>query len=197
MWFLCLPCPESIATTLSFADARLQTGSTIGKIYWLIELTGPEVGFRPSWSQGFKCHRDWASPSLSSAFLCGLASLSGRLVPSGGKGGPWQLQPVSYCLSHLDEGGISGDSQGAATGVESAGGGTAEPAGQCRVRRHVRANPERCGHLPRSWPLPICRGWSRSASWKKLRSKSRFWRRFPCSILRRSARQRPLKRVSN
>lgn len=58
------------------------------------------------------------------------------------------------------------------------------------------ANLEHRGLLPRNWTLLTCRGWSRSAFWKKLHSKSRFWRRFLCSMLRRSARRHPLKRVS-
>lgn len=63
---------------LSAVDARtpIQTGSRKRKIYWLTELKGPEVGFRPRWIQGFKCHQDCVSPSLCSAFLCGLAFLS-------------------------------------------------------------------------------------------------------------------------
>lgn len=63
---------------LSAVDARtpIQTGSRKRKIYWLTELKGPEVGFRPRWIQGFKCHQDCVSPSLGSAFLCGLAFLS-------------------------------------------------------------------------------------------------------------------------
>lgn len=121
---------QSIAATRSAADARLRTGSTAGKSYWLTAGTGPEVGFGPPGSQGFRRHRARASPCLRSAFRCGLAALSGRLVPSGGTGGPWQLRPVSCHLSRLGEGGIPGDSQGqTATGVARAGGGAAEPAG--------------------------------------------------------------------
>ncbi|VCX36745.1 unnamed protein product [Gulo gulo] len=56
------------------------------------------------------------------------------------------------------------------------------------------ANKEHRGLLSRNWPLLTCRGWSRRAFWKKLRSKSRFWRCFLCSILRRSARQHPSKK---
>lgn len=145
----CHPCPEPVAATRPAADARLQMGWAAGKIYWLTEGAGPEVGFGPSGSQGFRRHRDRATPCLRSAFLCGSASLSGWLVPSGGTGGPWQLQPVSYRLGHLGEGGIPGDSQAqTAPGVARAGGGTAEPAGHPRAPRRIRANPEHCGIFP-------------------------------------------------
>lgn len=114
--------PREAAVALSAAAARapIQTGSTRGN-FWLTELKGPGVGFRPSWIQDFKTHHNWVS--LSSAFLHWLASLSGRLALSGSRGGPQKPQPASHHLGHLEKQEPPDGSQRATTGTEKLGGG--------------------------------------------------------------------------
>lgn len=49
----------------------------------------------------------------------------------------------------------------------------------------------------RNWPPLICQGWWRTTSWRKRRSKGRFWKCFQTLALSSSARPGRLKRVSS
>lgn len=88
-------CSEPKAATLSVADARtpIQTGSTRRRFlaHRIERLRGQASG--PAGS-GVSNVIITGSLSLSSAFLCWLAPLLGRLAFSGGKGGPGP-QPAS------------------------------------------------------------------------------------------------------
>lgn len=193
------PSADPKAAAVAFCGSCQSSGTKPAQpkgTFWLMELKGPGVGFRPRWIQDFKKHRNWVP--LSSAFLCWLASLSGRLALSGSRGGPQKPQPASHHLGHLGEAGTPRRESESYHRHRKAGGrqvGAAVVIGG--LRGQVCANLEHRGLLPRNLPLLTCRGWSRNAFWKKLCSKSRFWRCSLCWILRRSARQHPLKKVSN
>lgn len=127
-------------------------------------LERPKRWAGSSWIQGCKQHHDWVYLSR----LC-LPALVGFML--------WQALAAPACILSsqlLWRGGIPDDS--AAVGIGGTGKGRwGHGHSKLTSGGMFWANLVPCGLLPRNWAPLICPSrWSRSAFWKKLRSRSRF-----------------------
>lgn len=118
------------------------------KIHWLIELTSPEVGFRPGWIQGFRCHHAWASPSQ----LCfpvwvgfALRQAWSLLVAKAARGSSSR----TLCLSHSGGGGTPrGQPRSYHRDRKDGPGPVRATVVTTDIRGRVRANLEHVGCFP-------------------------------------------------